>query len=43
VSHEIRSYEGRTHAFVVDLEDIRKGGDSGNAWEGMLDFLKATI
>jgi dienelactone hydrolase len=43
VPHEIRSYEGRTHAFVKDLADIRQGGDSGDAWNGMLDFLKANL
>lgn len=43
ITHEIRSYEGRTHAFVVDLEDIKAGVDSGDAWGGMLDFLKVHL
>lgn len=43
IEHEIRSYEGRTHAFVKDLDDIRAGGDSGDAWNGMLDFLKVHL
>jgi carboxymethylenebutenolidase len=43
VPHEVRIYEGQPHAFLTDMESIRRGGVQGEAWEQMLIFLARAL
>ena len=42
-SVDIRRYEGQSHAFVENLEAIKRGGDAGDAWSGFMSFLQKKI
>jgi carboxymethylenebutenolidase len=39
IQNEITIYPDQPHAFVTDIETIRKGGVQGQAWEQFVDFL----
>jgi dienelactone hydrolase len=39
-SVEMRRYPNQAHAFVEDLECIRRGGDAADAWSGFIGFLE---
>jgi carboxymethylenebutenolidase len=43
IPHEISVYPGVGHAFVTDIEAIRRGGAQGEAWAQFLDWLQATV
>jgi hypothetical protein len=43
VLHEIKIYEGQSHAFVRDAEGIKSGGAQGEAWDQMLAFLETNL
>ena len=43
IPHEVTVFEGQPHAFVTDMESIRKGGAQAEAWDQMLRFLKRTL
>ena len=43
ISNEITIYEGQPHAFVTDIESIRKGGVQAEAWNQMLEFLEKSL
>jgi len=40
---EFRRYRGKAHAFIEDLNCIKKGGDAGDAWSGWISFLKDSL
>jgi len=39
IPNEITIYEGQPHAFVTDIDSIRRGGVQGEAWAQMVAFL----
>lgn len=43
VKNQVTVYEGQPHAFVTDMESIRKGGAQGQAWAQLLDFLQSNL
>lgn len=43
VPHQISIYEGQPHAFVTDIEAIRRGGAQGEAWAELVGFLNDTL
>jgi dienelactone hydrolase len=43
IPHEISVYPGVGHAFVTDMEAIRRGGAQGEAWAQFLEWLQATV
>ncbi len=43
VPHEIKIYDGVGHAFVTDMEAIRRGGPQGEAWNQFLTWLANTV
>ncbi len=43
VPYEVTVFEGQPHAFVTDMESIRKCGAQAEAWDQMLRFLKITL
>ncbi|MFC1466467.1 MAG: dienelactone hydrolase family protein [Candidatus Brachytrichaceae bacterium NZ_4S206] len=43
VPHQITVYEGQPHAFVTDMEAIRRGGAPGQAWGEFVRFLDRTL
>jgi carboxymethylenebutenolidase len=43
IPNEITIYEGQPHAFVTDIESIRKGGVQAKAWNQMLEFLEKNL
>jgi carboxymethylenebutenolidase len=40
IDHEITIYDGVGHAFVTDIEAIRRGGAQGEAWAQFLAWLE---
>ncbi len=43
VPSKISIYPGQPHAFVGSIEEIRKGGPSGQAWAEITTFFRATL
>lgn len=43
VKHEVTIYDGQPHAFVTDMDSIRKGGTQGQAWAQLLAFLESNL
>ena len=43
VPSKVTIYPGQPHAFVGSIEEIRKGGPSGQAWAEIVAFFKATL
>jgi carboxymethylenebutenolidase len=43
IPNEIAIYDGQPHAFVTDIESIRKGGVQAEAWNQMLEFLESNL
>lgn len=43
VPSRVSIYPGQPHAFVGSIEEIRKGGPSGQAWAEITSFFKATL
>lgn len=37
---EMRRYPNQAHAFVEDLDCIKRGGDAADAWDGFMKFLE---
>lgn len=42
IDTEFRRYPNQAHAFVDDIDCIRRGGDAGDAWNGWMSFLNIT-
>ncbi|GEM83485.1 dienelactone hydrolase family protein [Meiothermus hypogaeus] len=43
IPHEIKVYEGQGHAFVQSVDEIKKGGAQGEAWQQLVDFLQRNL
>lgn len=43
VPAQISVYDGQPHAFVKNIEEIRRGGAQGQAWNQVLDFFKTNL
>jgi carboxymethylenebutenolidase len=43
IPSKVSIYPGQPHAFVGSIEEIRKGGPSGQAWSEITAFFKATL
>ena len=43
VPHDIKIYDGVGHAFVTDMESIRRGGVQGEAWNQFMTWLDGTV
>ena len=43
IPNEITVYEGEGHAFVTSVDEIRKGGNQGKAWDQLRSFLAASF
>jgi carboxymethylenebutenolidase len=43
VPHQITIYDGQPHAFVTSIDEIRKGGPQGKAWDEFVSFLNQTL
>ena len=43
IPNEISIYEGEGHAFVTSVDEIRKGGNQGKAWQQLRSFLTASF
>lgn len=43
IPHHITVYPGVGHAFVTDVDAIRRGGPQGAAWQEFLDFLRENL
>ena len=43
VDGRVVRYEGEGHAFVKDIEEIKRGGSAGAAWGEFISFLEAKL
>jgi carboxymethylenebutenolidase len=43
IDHEITIYDGVGHAFVTDIEAIRRGGPQGEAWDQFEAWLQRVV
>jgi carboxymethylenebutenolidase len=43
IDNEVTIYEGVGHAFVTDMDAIRRGGAQGEAWNQFLGWLDRVL
>jgi len=43
VPHEVIIYEGQPHAFLGSMEEVAQGGVDRDAWNTLLEFLRANL
>jgi carboxymethylenebutenolidase len=43
IPNEITIYEGEGHAFITSVEEIKKGGNQGKAWQQLRTFLASSF